>query len=133
MSRTLARDDLPTSFGNFKPAGHVMIGLPDLPALRALRNALLRAGWAPEQLIEFSPRETVDEMSALIDGASPVSGFGSEITMMRRYLEAARQGTRWLLVQAHGDDTLLALTTMARAYGARLAVRYGHLVVEDLI
>lgn len=29
MSDTITRDDIPTSFGSFKPTGHVMVGLPD--------------------------------------------------------------------------------------------------------
>lgn len=133
MSDTITRDDIPTSFGSFKPTGHVMVGLPDRDSQQSLRAALLAAGWLPEHLVDFTPRETVEEMSALIDNASPLAGFGSEITMMRRYVEEARRGTRWLLVKAEGNDTLQRLGDMARQHGARLAVAYGLLVVEELV
>lgn len=133
MSDTITRDDIPTSFGSFKPTGHVMVGLPDRDSLNALRTALLAAGWLPEHLVDFTPRETVEEMSALIDNASPLAGFGSEITMMRRYVEEARRGTCWLLVKAEGNDTLQRLGDMARQHRTRLAVAYGLLVVEELV
>lgn len=72
-------------------------------------------------------------MGALIDHASPLAGFGSELTMMRRYVDEARRGTRWLLVKAEGSDTLQRLADMARQHQARLAVAYGLLVVEELV
>ena len=35
MSDTVLKSDLPTSFGTFKPVGHVMVGLPTLVNARA--------------------------------------------------------------------------------------------------
>lgn len=130
---SLTPADLPTSFGSFKPTGHVMLGLPDLVSLHALHSALTSAGWREHEVIDFTPRETVAEMAAMIDNASPLAGFGAEITMMRRYLEEARRGTRWLLVKADEAEALARLTALARAHGARLAVSYRTLVVEELI
>jgi hypothetical protein len=72
-------------------------------------------------------------MQDLIDNASPLAGFGHEITLMRRYLELARKGYSWLVVKADNDDEARHIGELAKAHGATLAVRYGLLVVEDMI
>jgi hypothetical protein len=133
MTDTLTLDSSATSFGSFKPTGHVMIGLPDAERQQALRTDLLEAGWLPQDVGEFTPRETVEQMQELLESPNLLAGFGSELGMMRRYVDEARRGTRWLLVKAKGTDTLQRLATMAQRRDARLAVSYGTLVIEDLI
>jgi hypothetical protein len=133
MTDTLTLDNTATSFGSFKPTGYVMIGLPDADSQRALRVDLLEAGWLADDVGDFTPRETVEQMQELLESPNLLAGFGSELGMMRRYVEEARRGTRWLLVKAKGSDTLERLTTMAKRRDARLAVSYGTLVIEELI
>lgn len=72
-------------------------------------------------------------MQALIANASPLAGFVSEITPMRRDLDESRRCTRRLLVQAEGDDSLQGLATLSRARGARLAMRDRRRVMEERI
>ena len=86
-----------TSFGAFKPTGHVMIGMPSEAQAASLKGALCAAGWADDAVLPFTPRENAAEMQALIDNASGLAGFGYEITLMRRYVQASRDGCRWLL------------------------------------
>lgn len=131
-----APDDSParaTSFGTFKPVGHVMVGLPTRAALQALKAELNAPGVPGLPADELTPSESIDEMQALIDGASPLAGFGYEITLMRRYLELARRGYSWLVVKADNDEEAARIGELAKAHGATLAVRYGRLTVEDLI
>lgn len=122
-----------TSFGTFKPVGHVMVGLPSRAALRALKSALNEPGVAGQPADELTPSESVDEMQALIDGASPLAGFGYEIALMRRYLELSRQGTRWLVVKVESNAAAQRVAELAKAQGATLAAHYGRLTVEHLI
>jgi hypothetical protein len=122
-----------TSFGTFKPVGHVMVGLPDRGALSALKHALQAPGVPGLPADELTPAESIDEMQALIDDASPLAGFGYEITLMRRYVELARRGTFWLIVKTESDDEAAHVGELAKAHGATLAVHYGRLTVEDLI
>lgn len=81
----------------------------------------------------FAPRETVAELEAMVDGAGPLSGFGYEITMLRRYLDLSRTGSRWLLVKVDGTEQAAQVAELARQVGARLAVHYRGLTVEELI
>jgi hypothetical protein len=132
MQETIDKNDLPTSFGSFKPVGHVMLGLPDEAALAAAKLTLRAQGWNDEAMTAFTPRESLDEMQGLIDNASPLAGFGSEIALMRRYLDLARQGYRWLLVQAQSSEDAQRVADLAKGQGATLAVYYRALIVEDI-
>ncbi len=122
-----------TSFGTFKPVGHVMVGLPDRQALNELKKALNAPGVPGLAADELTPTESADEMQALIDNASPLAGFGYEITLMRRYVKLARQGSSWLIVKTDSDEDAQRVAELAKSLGATLAVRYGMLLVEDLI
>jgi hypothetical protein len=130
---TLTHDNSPTSFGVFKPVGCVMLGLPTQALVATLVERLHAAGWQREQLREFAPRETVPELEAMIADAGPLADFGYEITMLRRYLALAREGTRWLLVTVDGTEQAARVAELARPVGARLAVHYRGLTVEELI
>ena len=133
MSDTMVADTLPTSFGVFKPVGHVMMGLPTQHQADALVVALHGAGWASAALLHFSPSESVPELQALVDHAGSGAGFGYEITLLRRYLALAQGGCRWLLVKVDDSDHAAAASELARGCGATLAVYYRRLTVEELI
>lgn len=126
-------DTLPTSFGVFKPVGNVMMGLPAQAQADALALALQDAGWPADAIVHFTPSETVADMAAMLDNASGLAGFGYEITLLRRYLELARAGYRWLLVRVDDTEHAAAAAELARGCGATLAVHYRALTVEDLI
>lgn len=128
-----AEDARATSFGSFKPVGHVMVGLPNRAALRGLKAALLAPGVPGLPADELTPKESIEEMQSLIDNASPLAGFGYEITLMRRYLALAREGYSWLVVKVDSDEDAQRVGELARQQGATLAVRYGSLTVEDMI
>lgn len=126
-------DTLPTSFGVFKPVGHVMTGLPTQAQTDALVATLQGAGWPSSGVRQFSPRESVAELRAMIDNAGPLAGFGYEITLLKRYLALTEQGTRWLLVQADDSKRAATVAEAARNCGATMAVYYRTLTVEELI
>ncbi len=129
----LEADSLPTSFGVFKPVGYVMMGLPTQGQADALQMALQGAGWPAPTLHRFAPLESVSELQALVDKAGPLSGFGYEITLLRRYLKLAQAGWRWLLVKVDDADHAAAACEVARGCGATLGVYYRSLTVEELI
>jgi hypothetical protein len=133
MSDPIVKSDLPTSFGTFKPVGHVMVGLPTLDALRAARAELRERGWPEDELVLFAPAESVEAMQALVDNASGLAGLGYEITMMRRYIELAQQGFRWLLVKVDDSEAAAEVAEVVKRHGATLAAHYRTLTVEELI
>jgi hypothetical protein len=126
-------DALPTSFGVFKPVGHVMMGLPTQPQADALVAALHDAGWPGSAVQQFSPRESVAELRTMVDNAGSLAGFGYEITLLRRYLSLTEAGYLWLLVKVDGNRLAADAAEVARACGATLAVHYRTLTVEELL
>ena len=134
-SHAVDTDDLPTSFGVFKPVGHLMIGLPTQGQTDALVSALQGADWPSAEVRQFTPRESVAELEALVVDAEAgaLAGFGYEITLLRRYLTLARQGQLWLLVKVADTDHAARAADIARECGATLAVHYRRLTVEELI
>lgn len=133
QSDTLAADAVPTSFGVFKPVGWLMVGFPMQAQADVLVGALQGAGWSSAEVLHFKPRESVSELRAMVDNAGSMAGFGYEITLLRRYLALAEEGYCWLLVKAGDADKAAAATAVARECGARLAVHYRTLTVEELI
>lgn len=129
----MTADELPTSFGVFKPVGHVMVGMPTQGSIHSLTTALLHAGWPSSGILRFTPRESVAELEALVDKAGPMAGFGYEITLLRRYLALAREGYRWLLVKVEDAEQASTAAGLARECGATLAVYYRLLTVEELL
>ena len=132
-SHAVEADDLPTSFGVFKPVGHLMIGLPTQEQTDTLVSALQGAGWTSHEVRQFTPRESVAELEDLVEKAGALAGFGYEITRLRRYLTRARGGQLWLLVKVEDTDEAAQAAELARERGATLAVHYRLLTVEELI
>ena len=133
MSETITKDELPTSFGTFNPIGNLMLGMPDAMQVDALNAALHAAGWPIEDLVQFTPSQSIATFEALNESASAAAGFGFEITLQRRYLKLAREGYGWLLVKVEDVEHAARAVAIARAQGATLAVHYRALVVEELI
>lgn len=132
-SQAVDTDDLPTSFGVFRPVGQVMVGVPTQEDTDKLASALQGAGWPEGEVRQFTPQESVAELEALVENASGMAGFGYEITLLRRYLELARQGQCWLLVKVGSTEQAAQAADIARERGATLAVHYRLLTVEELI
>ncbi|MEO7854150.1 MAG: hypothetical protein ABIR94_18145 [Rubrivivax sp.] len=133
MSETTEVLNEHTSFGTFKPVGHVLLGIAPECDRDALVRALRDSGVGNDQLTAFAPRETVPEMQAMIDDAGLLAGFGHEITLMRRLLKLSCEGYRWLMVKVEDTDSAQAVAEIAKAQGVELGWHYRLLTVEDLI
>ena len=133
MNDTVKLDSLPTSFGALKPVGHVLLALPSTNLRDAVQTGLQLEGWPDDEVIEFEPREAVEDLTQLIERSSGAAGFGYEITLMRRYLDLARSGHVWLLVKVDDTEQAERVAQLARLYGAGSAVHYRTLTVEDLL
>jgi hypothetical protein len=130
---TFDRQEPPTSFTAFKPVGHVVLALPDdAAALRAAQE--LRARGLPEEaVVRYSAAEQARLMEKLIDDSSGVAEFGHEIVVMRRFLDLALEGCGWLVVASPDETTEDTVVAVAQDMGAKAAVKYGRLVITDLI
>ncbi len=131
--KRMTKEDLPQSFGAFKPVGHVPMAVRSDDDARRTVEALREAGFAQEDIIDFTGGEYAGYMDRMLDHASEFAGFGYEITLMRRYKKLYSEGCRWLLVYAPEDDEGQRVAEIARRFNALTAVKYHRLVEEDLI
>jgi hypothetical protein len=133
MSKRMTKDELPQSFGTFKPVDHVVVAMPDDASADAACAALKQAGFAAEDILAYSAAEEHNKMNLMLQHASDLAGFGYEVSLMRRYQELARQGASWLIVYAPKDEQGPKVADAVKAHGALMAEKYHRLVVEDLI
>ena len=131
--RRMTKADRPQSLGTYNPVGHVLLAFPHDTAAQQAQQALLDMGFDDDDLLFYSADEEREQMDSMLPRASQLAGFGYEVTLMRRYHQLACEGCGWLLVYApDGPHTERALS-IARDHGARSAVKYHWLVVEDLL
>jgi hypothetical protein len=129
----MTKDELPQSFGTFKPVDHVVLAFADDAKADAATRALRDAGFGADDVIAYSAAEKDSRMRAMLEHASDVAGFGYEISLMRRYQQLARDGASWLIVYAPEEEQGERVGAIAREHGALAAVKYHRLVVEDII
>lgn len=127
------KNDLPTSFGAFKPVGYVVAGMPDDASATAVCDDLQAKGFEPRDLIRYGLLDERNTLRELIDNASELAGFGHEIVLMRRYQELSAQGCAWLLIYAPEDEQSERVAEVLKAHGALIATKYNRLLIEDLI
>lgn len=132
-AKRMTKQDVPQSFGTFKPVGHAVLALPDDATLEQAQQALIAAGFTEQDLISYGAGEQFLQVESLLPRVGGTAEFGYEVALMRQYHELATQGSRWLIVYSPDAVHDERVTEVARRCGARLAVKYHRLVTEDLI
>ena len=96
-------------------------------------GALREVGFAAQDILVYTAEEATPRLRERVRTASEASGFGFEITLMRRYLAFAEQGAGWLIVYSPSDSAAELITGVGKRHDALCAVRYHLLTSEDLI
>lgn len=131
--KRLTKNNLPLSFGAFKPVGHVVVAMPDDARADAAIAALKASGFEDEDILYFSAAEEGDQMDHMLEHVSDFAGFGYEVELMRRYQRLAHQGASWLIVFAPDAEHATRVAEQVKPHGALLAEKYHRLVIEDLL
>ena len=131
--KRMTKGDMPQSLGTYNPVGHVLVALPSDTVAQEARQALRDIGFDDDDLLHYTADEENAQMEYMLSHASQLSGFGYEVTLMRRYQALAREGCGWLLVYAPDAPHAERVAEVARRFGARSAVKYHWLAVEDLL
>lgn len=130
--RHINKDQLPLSFGAFKPTGHVVLVYADDRA-PALTQALRARGLAEADIVSMTSEEVAERFKALLPDTSGASGFGSEIQSMRQIYMLALEGHGMAIVRVPDDRTRSHVVAVAQEHDAVLAKEYGRLTVEELL
>jgi len=126
--------DEESSFGVFKPVGHVVISFPDAASVDAARTALATLGvHGPAIVRRYSDREMLQQIDRDLLRASSLAAIGQELNLIKAHRELAARGYHWLVVRAPDDSQAAAVVACVRPFGAERAQHYGHFVIEELI
>ncbi|WP_422835271.1 hypothetical protein [Variovorax sp. HJSM1_2] len=125
--------DHPTSFGVFKPVGHLVISFPSQAQAEHARQALAAEGYAEDAVTSYTAGEMLAQIDDDLAHASPLANLGQEINLIKAHRELAVRGYHWLVVRAKGEQAARRVANMAHAFGAERAQLYGRFIIEELI
>jgi hypothetical protein len=131
--KRLTKEDIRRTTGILNPVGHVILAFKDDAVTAAAVAALREIGFTEPDILAYTAEEATPRLRERVRTASEASGFGFEITLMRRYLAFAEQGAGWLIVYSPSDSVAQLITGVGKRYDALCAVRYHLLTSEDLI
>lgn len=122
-----------TSFGVFKPVGHVLIQLPTANDLEGAALAVLALGLTERDMLRFTPEEMLAQIDQDLAQASPVAAIGQELNLIKAHREMARQGYHWLMVRVANLEQAQRVAESVKPWNAERAQHYGHFIIEELI
>ena len=123
----------PTSFGVFKPVGHVVIALDSVALVQSVSEQLVAQGFAEADMVRYTPQEMINQVDAELVTASPLASIGQDLNLIKAHRALAESGCSFLVVHAPDADQVDTVRRIANAVNARSAQRYGSLIVEELM
>ena len=123
----------PTSFGVFKPVGHVLMSFATAADSDAAVRALRDAGFGESDFSRYTPSEMRDQAEADIGHAGGLASLGQDLNLVKAHLALALQGQSFVVVSAANTEKVQCVTEVAIRAHATRAQHYGTLVIEELI
>jgi hypothetical protein len=133
MSRRMRKGEFQASLGALNPVGHSVLAFANGALAADARQALLQAGFVPDDILEYTSSELFPNLDEMTRKASGAAGFGYEINLMHRYMTLASEGCGWLVVYSPDQAQTAKVRGIARQFAARSAAHYGRLAHEELI
>lgn len=120
------------SWGVFNPVGHTLLAFRDASDMHQAAVSLLTQGFAPTDLVRYSPEEMVAQVDKELPRASPIAEFGQELNLMKAHRELAQSGCSFLLVHAPDDKRAALVDALVQRMDVLTAQRYGRFIIEEL-
>ena len=133
MSKRMTKGEFQESLGALNPVGHAVLAFENDAAAQGAKQALLDAGFAGADILEYDSGELFPNLNEMMRNASSAAGFGYEITLMRRYMTLASESAGWIVVYSPDEAQTKQVQDIAKRFAARSAVHYGRLVSEELV
>ncbi|GAA0769102.1 hypothetical protein LRH25_03055 [Ideonella azotifigens] len=123
----------PTSFGVFKPVGHVVISFPSADQAQAARAAIEQTGLPPGDVHFYTARAMLQQIEHDLACASSIAAIGQELNLIKAHQALAERGYHWLVVKAKGTDHAREIADLVKPLGAERAQLYGRFIIEEMI
>lgn len=132
-SAAMADENVPKSFGVFKPVGYVLSSFEDDARAQSAANALIAAGFPATDVRVMAARDVARLAEGDILEASALASVGQELNLVKEHLKLAEHGHGFVSVRAGNAESADRVAAIAERFGADRAQRYGRFVVEELI
>jgi hypothetical protein len=127
------KQDPPTSFGVFKPVGHVLIQFANLRDVEGAADALQKIGVAVEDMTLFTPRQMLAQIDKEMAAASGLASIGQEMNLSKAHRVAAELGHHFLTVRVDDLEQAQRVAEVVKPWHAERAQHYGRFIIEELI
>ena len=127
------QNDHPTSFGVFKPIGHVVISFPSAKQAAEARLKLGSLSLGEDAIRAYTDGEMLAQTEQDLAQASPIAAIGQELNLVKAQRALAERGYHWLVVRADDDDEAGRIAGIAKSCGAERAQQYGRFFITELI
>ena len=91
-AKRLTKEDIRKTTGILNPIGHVVLAFENDAVTAEAVAALREVGFTGQDILAYTAEEATPRLRERVRTASEASGFGFEITLMRRYLGFAEKG-----------------------------------------
>lgn len=123
----------PTSFGVFKPVGHVLIQFANTRDVEGAAEALHRIGVPVDDMTLYTPRQMLAQIDKDMAAASPLASIGQEMNLSKAHRVAAELGHHFLTVKADDLEHAQRIAETVTPFNAERAQHYGRFIIEELI
>lgn len=123
----------PTSFGVFKPVGHVVVALENADIAQKMSDQLMAQGFSNADIVHYTPQEMMRQVDSNLQTASALASLGQDLNLVKAHRALAQEGSSFLVVYAPEAEQVKHIQTIANTMKAKSAQRYGSLIVEELL
>jgi hypothetical protein len=116
----------------FYPTGYIVVALDPDAEVEQAHRALLSAGFSDDDCIHVPAQTLVEEAQAELHKPHPLAILGYSMQTLERHLQLAREGCDFLLVKAPDQNAEERVRSVLSGVPIRLAVKYGHFLIEDI-
>lgn len=122
----------PTSFGLFYPVGYLVVGFQSREDALRVQQDLMTGGYEADDCAFFSCREVMEAARKNLDHGHFLPRLGEADTMIKKHLEAAKEGSSFLVIYAPDKVSSDRAMNVIRRVPFELAHRYHRLAIEEL-
>lgn len=119
-----------TSFGAFKPVGHLVAVFEDGPNAKLAHADLLTGGYTDDDLTFMDSTGFISLLDELKSHENALSMLGSELGKMDDFRRHADRGAGFLIIEAPTEQETKRAMQVVERYNYRYALKYGHMIVE---
>jgi hypothetical protein len=123
----------PTDFGIFYPIGYLVVAFPKQEDALQVQRDLMAGGYDPADCEFYTSEEVADAAQRnLADNKGFLARLGWSDEAVKAHLEAAKQGSAFLLIYAPGDTEAARAMNVIRRVPFDFAHRYQRFTIEEI-